>query len=206
MQSCSTIAVVYFSENGATKRLAKTIAGGIKQVGSKAHLLPIESNKIVNGRFVDPELLRQLTKADGIMFGSPTYMGDVAAQFKAFADATSELRSSCALANKFAAGFTTGSSIAGELNYCLNSLFVLSQQHGMIWISMDAQSRGFNPLGSAVGLISHNQNGIFTAQDLVSAQKFGMHIAERCNQYHLKFSDNSKNSNRHDTQSNYAPL
>ncbi len=46
--------------------------------------------QIKDGRWFDGKFMESLQMADAILFGSPTYMGGAAAQFKAFADFTSE--------------------------------------------------------------------------------------------------------------------
>ena len=50
----------------------------------------IVGDDIVSGRLQNNKLLSVVDAADGVIFGSPTYMGGPAAQFKAFADATSD--------------------------------------------------------------------------------------------------------------------
>ncbi|MEM6839870.1 MAG: flavodoxin family protein, partial [Cyanobacteria bacterium P01_C01_bin.120] len=86
----STIAIVYFSANGHTHLMAQAIAAGVQQAGHKAQLLRIVGEQITAGRWGDADMMAGLQAADAIVFGSPTYMGGVAAQFKAFIDAASE--------------------------------------------------------------------------------------------------------------------
>ena len=62
----------------------------------------------VGGRFANEEVLKLADVADALAFGSPTHMGGPAAQFKPFADATSERGLEMRWADKVAAGFTTG--------------------------------------------------------------------------------------------------
>ncbi len=92
----SKIAIIYFSKTDVTGQLARAIAAGVEHQGIKqqggfeifSHR--IEGSEIIEGRFVNPSLMDELAECDAIIFGSPTYMGGVAAQFKAFADASSE--------------------------------------------------------------------------------------------------------------------
>ena len=55
-----------------------------------------------------------LAAADAIVFGSPTYMGNVSWQFKSFADASSKPWYGQAWKDKLAAGFTNSASINGD--------------------------------------------------------------------------------------------
>ena len=47
-----------------------------------------------------------IESAEGLIYGSPTYMGNAAWQFKRFADASSKLWMQRALADRVAGGFT----------------------------------------------------------------------------------------------------
>ena len=51
---------------------------------------PIEGKDIIGGRWKNGEVLEQLDASDGIIFGSPTYMGSVSGQMESFLDATAE--------------------------------------------------------------------------------------------------------------------
>ena len=83
------VAVIYFSGGGTTARLAEAVRAGAAEA-AEAVLCRIGGADIVEGRFVNEEVLRAADAADGIAFGCPTYMGGPAAQFKAFADATGD--------------------------------------------------------------------------------------------------------------------
>lgn len=102
------IAVVYFSKTDITHQLAQAIIDGIQAQDVQVIEHRIEGTSIIEGRFEHPELFEALLSCDAIIFGSPTYMGGVSAQFKAFADASSEFWADQRWANKLAAGFTSG--------------------------------------------------------------------------------------------------
>lgn len=83
------VAIVFHSASGTTGLLAQAVAEGVESVtGVKAMPLEIFGKDIVEGRYQNSELIAQLSSAQGVVFGSPTYMGSVSAQFKAFVDAT----------------------------------------------------------------------------------------------------------------------
>ena len=84
-----SISGTYFSISGTTEKLAHAVARG---ANGMADIAPcrITGDDIVSGRFQNETLLETIDRADAIAFGSPTYMGGPAAQFKAFADASSD--------------------------------------------------------------------------------------------------------------------
>src|ERR1043165_2023315 len=86
----TTISVLSFSGSGHSGRMAEAVAKGGAAVGAKVKLLPIHGEDIMQGRYQNEAVLAQLDTSDAIVFGSSTYMGGPAAQFKAFADATGE--------------------------------------------------------------------------------------------------------------------
>jgi hypothetical protein len=83
------VGVVFFSAADTTARLAEAVALGAEEADADTALLPIMPERIVAGRLTDEDLLRDCDEADALAVGSPTYMGGPAAQFKTFADATS---------------------------------------------------------------------------------------------------------------------
>ena len=86
----TNIAIIYFSGAGNTHLMAESIATGAQTIpDTKVQLLRIIGEQIVNGRWKDEAMMASLNSADAIIFGSPTYMGGVAAQLKAFVDAAS---------------------------------------------------------------------------------------------------------------------
>jgi NAD(P)H dehydrogenase (quinone) len=87
----TTVAIVYHSGYGHTAVLADKVAQGVRDAGQTAVLLNIESAAQDFG-----PLIEEATKADAIIFGAPTYMGDVSGVFKVFADATAGVSSRAA--------------------------------------------------------------------------------------------------------------
>jgi multimeric flavodoxin WrbA len=69
---------------------------------------------IVEGRLRNEAGLELADSARVVLFGSPTYMGGPSAQFKAFADASSERWSQRRWVDKLAGGFTIGASLNGD--------------------------------------------------------------------------------------------
>ena len=111
----STVSVIYFSGSGHTTKLAEAVHKGAASVaGVKTNLISINGDDIVKGRYQNDEVFAKLDASDAIIFGSPTYMSGPAAQFKAFADASSAKWFSSAWRDKIAAGFSVSGSPIGD--------------------------------------------------------------------------------------------
>jgi NAD(P)H dehydrogenase (quinone) len=178
----TTVVVVYFSTLGATQKLARQVLAGINTVEDvKAIEYQIQARDIFEGRFDNDEAMCLFDSADAIVMGSPTYMGGVAAQFKAFADASSERWDSQRWRNKFAAGFTVGSCLNGDQANSLQYMATLASQHGMLWVGLDLaggyNSVGLNRLGCQLGVVSHNPEGEINHSDLDTAKYLGRRVA-----------------------------
>ncbi|XZE33087.1 flavodoxin family protein [Pirellulaceae bacterium SH501] len=156
------IAIVYFSANGHTEQLAHAIADGIKsQSGAEAVLLPIVPSDITNGRWKNDSIIASLQESDAIVFGTPTYMGGYAAQFKSFIDGCSSIWYSQGWKDKLAAGFTHSLGLSGDKLNTLTSLMVNALQHGMVWIGNSVMTNanspeGLNRLTSYSGLMAQS--------------------------------------------------
>jgi len=125
-----------------------------------------------------------LEAADAIIFGSPTYMGNVSAPFKTFMDASSKPWLEQKWKDKLAAGFTISGSPSGDKLNTLQSLMIFAMQHGMVWVGnaeMPYNEEGINRLGSFSGLMA--QAGQVApdvepnAADRRSAEKLGQRVA-----------------------------
>lgn len=163
------ISIVYFSNTGVTQTLVKSAIEEIKSQGLSVYDYQIKGSSIVEGRFVDVDIFQQLHESQAIIFASPTYMGGVAAQFKAFADATSDFWSKQLWSGKFAAGITCGSAPNGDQTVSLQYLNTLSNQHGMLWVGLDVahiNSHSINPLGSQMGVTVHSVDGEVRKADI----------------------------------------
>ncbi|MEH8015703.1 flavodoxin family protein [Rheinheimera muenzenbergensis] len=180
------IAVVFHSAGGTTRQLAMALAAGVAAMPDVTVIQAEITGADINaGRFCNHKLLAQLDSADAIVFGSPTYMGSVSAQFKAFADATSERWESQLWANKIAAGFTIGSNFSGDQLHTLQYLQILANQHGMLWAGLNIagnhNSAGLNRLGAQSGLIAQSADGVLHETDLLTARYLGQRVAQICN-------------------------
>lgn len=180
-----TIAIVYFSQSGTADLAAQVIAAAAQAESNiDVDLFRITGSQITNGRWEDRAFLDRISRADTIIFGSPTFMGGPAAQFKAFADATADVWYKRGWKDKLAGGFTISGSPSGDKLYTLTYFSILAAQHGMIWVNSDELSRqadGTNRLGSFVGLMAQNpiprEPIVLDPADALSATKFGRRMA-----------------------------
>ncbi|HTR16995.1 MAG TPA: flavodoxin family protein [Acetobacteraceae bacterium] len=124
------IAVVYFSGYGHTAKMAEAIGQGASAAeGAQTTILAIDKE----GNLPDGAW-ETLAAADAILFGSPTYMGGPAWQFKKFADASSKPWFQLVWKDKVAGGFTNSASINGDKFNTITYFITLAMQHGMVWV------------------------------------------------------------------------
>ena len=182
------IAIIYHSGFGHTKAVAETIATGATDAGAVVTLFTTKEAM---------ENLSFLQEADTMVFGSPTYFGNVSAEFKTFMESTGAIWAKHQWKNKLAAGFTNSSSTNGDKLNTLNSLSLFAAQHGMLWIPLgllpkyDAegnQLREHNGMASYLGLMTQSKNAytFHAPEDLLSAKLFGQHIAQLTQQFTQK--------------------
>jgi NAD(P)H dehydrogenase (quinone) len=160
----TTVAIVYHSGYGHTEVAAKEVAAGATGAGATVKLIKIESA----AQDMQP-ILDAVADADAIIFGSPTYMGDVSAALKAFFEASSKVWMTQGWVNKVAGGFTNGLTWGGNKDNTLGSMFVLAMQQGMIWVgtgmmpgnmngNSDAAPAVANRMSYSIGAVSQSDN------------------------------------------------
>jgi NAD(P)H dehydrogenase (quinone) len=155
----TNIAIVYFSGTGHTHLMAEAIAVGARQVAdTNVELLRITGEQIVDGRWKNEGILEKLLVADAIIFGSPTYMGGVAAQLKSFIDNTVGAWAQQLWKDKIAGGFTHSGSPSGDKQGTLLYLAINAAQHSMIWIGNAEMlaPNGINRIGSYMGVMGQS--------------------------------------------------
>jgi len=152
------VSIVYFSGTGHTHLMAEAIAAGVNRVeGATAELIRIVGSDIVEGRYQNQEVLDKLSASDAIVFGSPTYMGGIAAQFKAFIDAASAVWFVQGWKDKIAGGFTHSGSPSGDKQGTLLYLAINASQHSMIWVGNSEPNNGMvNRLGAYMGVMGQS--------------------------------------------------
>lgn len=135
------VLVLYYSRQGATAAMAQHIARGIERVsGVAARLRTVPAvsatcekseDDIPSGGPLYCEL-EDLRDCAGMVMGSPTRFGNMAAPLKYFIDQTSTLWLSGTMIDKPAAVFTSSSSMHGGQESTLLSMLLPLLHHGMI--------------------------------------------------------------------------
>ncbi|MEL7069043.1 MAG: flavodoxin family protein [Cyanobacteria bacterium J06581_3] len=178
----TTVAIVYFSATGHTKSMAESLAKGVESVAdTSVKVYAIAEEQFSGGRWEDEAMLAEITSADAIVFGSPTYMGGVAAQLKAFIDAAGGIWFSQGWKNKIAGGFTHSGSPSGDKQSTLLYLSIFASQHSMVWISpaqMHNPENGVNRLGSYLGVMGSGSEETVHEGDLRFSELYGQRIAK----------------------------
>jgi len=181
-----TVSIIYFSGGGHTAKLAEAITKGAASVaGVKTNLIAITGDDIVKGRYSNDAVFAQLDASDAIIFGSPTYMGGPAGQFKTFADATAGKWFGSVWRDKIASGFSVSNSPSGDKFSTLQYFHTLAMQHGMIWVGlgeMPMQPNGINRLGSFAGATAQagqeSPDIKPSAEDKLTGEILGKRVAE----------------------------
>jgi NAD(P)H dehydrogenase (quinone) len=115
----SVVAIVYFSGYGHTAKQAEAVAEGIRSAGSTAKVYRLTDH----GDLPDGITLEDVGQANAIIYGSPTYMGGPAWQFKKFADACAKLFEPQSWKNKVAAVFAIGKALHVSGDWPMWSVF-----------------------------------------------------------------------------------
>jgi len=135
------VLVLYYSRQGSTAQMASLIARGIEEVDgveAKIRTVPAISTVCEATESDIPDdgalyaTLDDLKSCDGLVLGSPTRFGNMAAPLKYFLDGTSNLWLSGALIGKPAAVFTSTSSMHGGQETTLTSMMLPLLHHGML--------------------------------------------------------------------------
>ena len=182
----SKVSIIYYSQGGTTAALAQAVSKGVVASGASADVISIEPTHFDNGRWQNEAILKQLSESDAIVFGAPTFMGGVAAQFKAFADATGHIWYGRGWCGKLAGGFTISGSASGDKLHSLQYFSILAAQHGMVWANWDElprQADGTNQLGAFLGFMGVNPADPGTPPglsegDALSGEKYGRYIGK----------------------------
>jgi NAD(P)H dehydrogenase (quinone) len=134
------VLVLYYSRNGHVKMLAHQIALGIESAGLEARLRTVpavsavceatETDIPADGDIYCTE--DDLANCSGLMLGSPTRFGNMAAPLKYFIDSTAGLWMNGSLINKPAGVFTSTSSLHGGQESTLLTMMLPLLHQGMV--------------------------------------------------------------------------
>ncbi|HET9190571.1 MAG TPA: NAD(P)H:quinone oxidoreductase [Rudaea sp.] len=139
------ILIVYYSRNGSVAQLARHIARGVEEVPDmRARLRSVPPVAPVTQVAQPPEpadgapyaTLADLRECAGIILGSPTRFGNMAAPLKHFLDSTGAEWASGALVGKPAAVFTSTSTQHGGQESTLLSMLLPLLHHGALIVGI----------------------------------------------------------------------
>ena len=134
------IVVLIYSKKGGTLQLAEEVCKGIDSVNNvKAKLRRVDELKQTQQlrmleKYENVQLItkRDITDCHGLILGSPTRFGNMAAELKYFIDQTLDIWISGELIGKPGAVFTSTSSLHGGQETTLLSMMLPMFHHGML--------------------------------------------------------------------------
>lgn len=147
------ILVLYYSRFGATSKMAELIAEGVESVKDCEALLrtvPTVSPDNLASQPAQPELGAiycgedELKSCDGLVLGSPTRFGNMAAPLKYFLDGTGAAWMQGTLVNKPAACFTSSSAMHGGQESTLLTMALPLLHHGMLFCGIPFTEPGLS--------------------------------------------------------------
>lgn len=151
MRDSPYILVLYYSRGGHTRRMAEMVARGVDAVdGIEARLRTVPAVS-ADCEQVAPDIPAEgalycerdeLRDCAGLVLGSPTRFGNMAAPLKYFIDQTSDLWLSGALIDKPAGVFTSTSSLHGGQESTLLSMQLPLLHHGMLLLGLPYAESG----------------------------------------------------------------
>jgi len=146
------ILVLYYSRSGATAELARQVCRGVETGGAGARLRTVPPVSAESEGPIRPvpasgapyATLDDLRETHGLLLGSPTRFGNMAAPLKHFLDGTASLWLSGALAGKPAGVFTSTQTLHGGQETTLVSMMLPLLHHGMYLVGLPYTERALN--------------------------------------------------------------
>jgi len=193
-QGCivTEVLVLYYSRNGATAELARQICRGVESVqGVTARLRTVPAITTVVSA-AEPAIpasgppyatQEDLRECQGLILGSPTRFGNMAAPLKHFIDSSSAIWASGALVDKPAAVFTSTQTLHGGQETTLLSMMLPLLHHGMYLVGLPyteaalTQTRsGGSPYGASH--VAGNESVVtLSSEEKTLAQLLGQRVA-----------------------------
>ena len=182
------ILILYYSRHGHVRKLAEQLAQGVESEGVEARLRTVpavstvteasESDIPAEGHLYCT--LDDLSNCSGLLLGSPTRFGNMAAALKYFLDGTSSLWLNGDLANKPAGVFTATNSMHGGQESTLLSMMLPLLHHGMLLCgipyteaAVSKTTTGGGPYGA-----SHLQAAQLSEHEIQLCRAQGKHMAK----------------------------
>jgi NAD(P)H dehydrogenase (quinone) len=186
----SEILVVYYSRHGSTAQLARQVCRGIEAVpGAVATLRTVPAVSASSEAPPQPlpesgppyATLAELRRADGLILGSPTRFGNMAAPLKYFIDSTSSLWLDGALSGKPAAAFTATQTLHGGQESTLLTMLLPLLHHGMLLVGLPYTEAALNTTRSGGTPYGASHAGVagpeLSAEEIALARALGARVA-----------------------------
>lgn len=187
------ILVLYYSRFGATEALAREVCLGVDSVrGAAARLRTVPAVSVVTAATEDaipadgPPFASQddLKECAGLVMGSPTRFGNMAAPMKYFLDGTGSYWLSGTLSGKPAGVFTSTSTLHGGQETTLLTMAVPLIHHGMLLVgipytepALSTTTTGGSPYGASHVSWNRKTDGL-SGEEKELAQALGKRVAE----------------------------
>ena len=151
------ILIVYYSRTGHVAQLARAIARGVGEVpGAQARVRSVPPVAPVTQTAEPPvpeegapyATLDDLRECAGLIFGSPTRFGNMAAPLKHFLDSTVAEWASGSLVGKPAAFFTSTATMHGGQETTLLSMMMPLLHHGALIVGIPYTEAALNQTSS----------------------------------------------------------
>lgn len=188
----SEILVLYYSRTGATAELARQVCRGIESVAGASSRLrtvaPVSAESEAPAKPVPASgapyaTLADLRETQGLVLGSPTRFGNMAAPLKYFLDGTSSLWLDGSLAGKPAGVFTSTQTQHGGQETTLLSMMLPLLHHGMYLVGIPFTERaltttrtGGSPYGAS-HVAGHDAGATLSDEEKELARVLGRRVA-----------------------------
>lgn len=187
------ILVLYYSRSQHTAAMARQVSRGVESVsGVSARVRTVPCVSTVTEAVEDEvpvegppyATIDDLVECAGVVMGSPTRFGNMAAPLKYFLDGTSTLWANGALVGKPAAVFTSTSTMHGGQESTLLSMMLPLMHHGMLMVGIPYTEKalhetdaGGTPYGAS-HVSGDDGNRSLTPMEKSLCQLIGQRVAE----------------------------
>jgi len=186
------ILVLYYSRHGSTAELARQACRGVESIDGMTARLRTVPGVSSNTEQLQPAVPDEgppfathddLARCAGLLMGSPTRFGNMAAALKYFLDGTASLWMSSALAGKPAGVFTSTQTLHGGQESTLLSMMLPLFHHGMYLVGLPYSEpeltntlSGGTPYGAS-HVVGRSEPGRLTDSEAELARALGARVA-----------------------------
>lgn len=189
----SEILVLYYSRYGATEALARQICNGVDGVAAMSARLRTVPPVSATTERSDAEIpdtgppyatLTDLSECSGLILGSPTRFGNMAAPMKYFVDSSGAAWAKGSLEGKPGAVFTSTSSLHGGSESTLLTMALPLIHHGMLYVGLPFSQQdlattttGGSPYGASHVTWNRSDDALAEEENRL-AQALGQRVAQ----------------------------